>query len=461
MWAAAGGVVVLGAAVALYLSHDSSPADEVPHQTALATTDAGSAADANVEAALPSVAAPADAPPAAPPAADLTQAPEGGTRLETTFGAAPGFRPALLTAGLSNEDAAELETALTGVLDFRRCHPTDAMIISRSAMGELVRFEYRLSRRRSVVAQRNAAGALHAEQRERPLDHVRVERGGAVQSSLGAALEAAGLGRTLVGSFVEVFDGRVNFQRQTRRGDRFKIIVDEERLDGELLGYSPPLALEYQGQRTGRVRAFYFAPPGRRGDYYDEEGRSMRGGWLRTPLHYDHISSPFDMHRMHPILHRVQPHNGVDYAAGTGTPVWAAADGTVTWSGPKGPNGNLVGLRHEDGYTTWYAHLSAISPGIRVGAQVEQMQRIGRVGTTGRSTGPHLHFGLKRGSRFLDPLVIINGPGRLLPAGLRAPYRRLQRRLAAQLDALEAGPAPTPSTPSPEDEPAPVDVPLD
>jgi len=457
VWVGVGTALALGAAAAAYFSRGDSPEPE-PDAREAATPPISDASEAAEPVATDASVA---APPPTAPEVELRQAPDGGTRLETTFGSARGFRPALLAAGLDNEDAAELEAALDGTLDFRRCHPADRMVFLRDADGRLLRFEYHESRRRYVLVRRDARGRLQATQVERPLDHVEIARGGVIRSSLGAALESAGLGRTLVGSFVEVFDGRVNFQRQTRQGDRFKLIVDEQRLDGELLGYAPPRALEFDGQRTGQVRAFYFAPTGRRGDYYDADGRSMRGGWLRTPLHYDHISSPFDMHRMHPILHRVQPHNGVDYAAGTGTPVWAAAAGTVIWAGPKGPNGNLVGIRHEDGFTSWYAHLSAIARGIRVGVEVEQMQRIGRVGTTGRSTGPHLHFGLKRGRRFMDPLAIINGPGRLLPAGLRAPFRRLQHQLAAALDAIDAGPAPAQTEPARATAAAPVNVPLD
>ena len=457
IWTGVGATLVLVAAGVAYLNRHDSADDPASAPPPPMLESPAADASVGVDASLP---APAEVPEA--PAVALQRAPEGGTRLETTFGSARGFRPALLAAGLDNDDAAELETALQGTIDFRRCHPTDVMIINRDADGGLHSFEYHASRRDYVLAERDAHGQLHAEHRERPLDVTPLARGGVIHTSLGEALEALGLGRTLVGSFVEVFDGRVNFQRATRVGDRFKILVDEERLDGELWDYAPPRALEFDGQRTGRVRAFYFAPEGRRGDYYDEDGRSMRGGWLRTPLHYDHISSPFDMHRMHPILHRIQPHNGVDYAAGTGTPVWAAAGGTVIWAGPKGANGNLVGLRHQDGYATWYAHLSYIAPGIRRGATVEHMQRIGLVGTTGRSTGPHLHFGLKRGTRFVDPLPIINGPGALLPAGLRGPFRRVQRELTAALDAIDAGPAPaSQAEPSPHDDPAPIDVPLD
>ena len=210
--------------------------------------------------------------------------------------------------------------------------------------------------------------------------------------------------------------------------------MDEERLDGELLRYGTVHAIEYQGSRTGTIRAFYYETSPGEGDYYDATGRSLHGSWLRVPVRYDHISSPFDPNRMHPILRRVRPHNGVDLAAGTGTPVVAAAAGVVTWAGPKGANGNLIGIRHDGGYQTYYAHLYRIEPGIRRGVRVTQRQLIGQVGTTGRSTGPHLHFGLKRGSAFLDPMAVINGPGRMLPSGHLAAFRRRARALTRELE---------------------------
>jgi murein DD-endopeptidase MepM/ murein hydrolase activator NlpD len=158
-------------------------------------------------------------------------------------------------------------------------------------------------------------------------------------------------------------------------------------------------------------------------------------------LRYDHISSPFDPRRLHPILRRIQPHNGIDFSAPTGTPVWAAAAGTVTWAGPKGPNGNLVAITHGGGYQSFYAHLHRIQPGITRGAHVNQRQPIGQVGTTGRSTGPHLHFGLKRGNQFVDPAAVLNGPGRQLSPGPLAQFRRHSRTLARELSDTPLAPA--------------------
>ncbi len=430
-------------ALAATLSRDED--DVIATDTAPATPDTaedpaiGAAPSAYAEATpgepAPSAAAPDEAPAVAPAeAAPLTTT--ATERRMTEFGPARSFRHALVAAGLGRDECAALETALASAMDFRRCRPDDRMFVERDAAGTLVRFEYHPNNLEYVVARRTAEGTFVAERVERPVDRIRIARAGRVESSIGDALERAGLGRSLVGVFVDVFGARANFNTDTRVGDTFRIVVDEERLDGELLRYGTAYALEYDGARTGTLRAFYFETSPGEGDYYDETGRSLHGSWLRTPCRYDHISSPFDPHRLHPILRRVQPHNGVDYAAGTGTPVYAAAAGVVTWAGPKGPNGNLVAIRHDGGYQTFYAHLHRIEPGITRGTTVRQRQPIGQVGTTGRSTGPHLHFGLKRGAAFVDPQAVINGPGRMLASGHMAAFRRVQRALARELESL-------------------------
>src|SRR5204863_6761975 len=144
-----------------------------------------------------------------------------------------------------------------------------------------------------------ADGAFVGRQVEVPIERIRLRRGGIVRTSLGTALEQAGLGRTLVGVFVDVFDGVVSFNTDSRAGDTFRIIVDEERINGQFLRYGTVHAIEVRGQRLGERRAYWFEPRADLADFYDETGRAVHGGWLRTPVRYDHISSPFDPRRLH------------------------------------------------------------------------------------------------------------------------------------------------------------------
>jgi len=407
--------------------------------------------------------APVDAGPApidafvviAPPSRVETTSDE--TRSVHTFGTAAGFRPALTSTGMSGSDADAVIAALDHVMDFRRCRPDDEMILVRDAAGTLTRFEYHASITQIYEAVRAQGEVFEGHRVEVPVDTVRLARGGTVTSSLGAALEAAGLGRTLVGTFVDVFEGRIDFNTETRSGDAFRVLVDQDSIDGTFLRYGTVWAIEYRSQRRGVLTAYYFVPHDQSGDFYDATGRQMHGGWLRTPLHYDHISSPFDMHRMHPVLHRVMPHNGIDFAAGTGTPVWAAADGEITFVGPRGPNGNLVTISHEGGFESAYCHLSRFAPGLHRGQVVHQRDLIGYVGTTGRSTGPHLHFGLKHHGVFIDPARELNGQGRMLPAGQMGRFRSEMGALRTGLEAVvipdvaETEPATTTPAASTED----------
>lgn len=366
---------------------------------------------------------------------------EGETRSVHTFGTAAGFRPALTSTGMSGPDADAVIAALDDVMDFRRCRPDDEMILVRDGAGVLTRFEYHASITQIYEATRAQGELFEGRQVEVPVDTVRIARGGTVTTSLGAALDAAGLGRALVGTFVDVFDGRIDFNTETRSGDAFRVLVDQDSIDGTFLRWGQVWAIEYRSQRRGVLSAYYFVPRTSgsetgQGDFYDATGRQMHGGWLRTPLHYDHISSPFDMHRMHPVLHRVMPHNGIDFAAGTGTPVWAAADGEVTFVGPRGPNGNLVTIAHEGGFETAYCHLSRFASGLHRGQIVHQRDLIGYVGTTGRSTGPHLHFGLKHHGVFVDPASELNGQGRMLPAGQLGRFRTEMGELRSGIEAV-------------------------
>ena len=372
---------------------------------------------------------------------------------QATFGKALGFRDALIRNGVAGADADAVIAALGAHMDFRRCRPEDTLSIQLRPDGSLLEFEYRASATERYRARRGVAG-FHGETVEVPVTIRRLQLGGHVLHSLGQALDHLGAGQGLVGAFVEAFEHRTSFARDTRTGDRFRILVDERQIDGATPTYGTVHALEYRGVQTGTLRAYWFKPPYGQGDFYDEQGRALKGGFLRTPLRYDHISSPYDPRRMHPVLRRIIPHQGVDYAAPTGTPVWAAGDGVVTFAGRKGPNGNLVAIQHPGGLETFYAHLSRIQPGIRPGVRVRQRQRIGAVGSTGRSTGPHLHFGVKRDAQFQNPTKVLNGPGVPLRGATLQAFHTLRRRLQQTLDTIPLAPAPPDAGPAPSLPPA-------
>jgi len=180
---------------------------------------------------------------------------------------------------------------------------------------------------------------------------------------------------------------------------------------------------------------FRYVLPDGQPNYFNEEGASAKKTFLKSPLKYANITSKFGS-RFHPVLQYMKAHNGVDYGTPIGTPVWAVADGTVTKAQNTGAGGNTVCVRHINGLETCYLHLSKYGAGVRVGSRVSQKQVIAYSGNTGRSTGPHLHFALKRGGQFVNPLNQKFPRADPLPKHLLADFRAKAEELAQQLDAV-------------------------
>ena len=217
----------------------------------------------------------------------------------------------------------------------------------------------------------------------------------------------------------KIFQWEVDFHRQVRQGDAYRVVLERDvRPDGSMRGNGRIMAAEFVNRETP-FRAFWFDVSGDgEGAYYDSEGRSVQRQFLLKPLEYRRISSRVQSARFHPILRTWRAHNGVDYAANTGEPVMATANGVVTHRGWSGGYGNLVEIRHSNGFVTRYAHLSGFGSGVAVGARVRQGQTIGFVGMTGLATGPHLHYELRRNGQVEDPLDIRTPPGDPIPEAM-------------------------------------------
>jgi murein DD-endopeptidase MepM/ murein hydrolase activator NlpD len=231
---------------------------------------------------------------------------------------------------------------------------------------------------------------------------------------------------------VSIFESEFDFTADTQPGDRFRVLVEARYADGVLVEYGRIVAAQYVSDaRT--LTGVAFEDKGRF-KYFDPEGRSLRKMFLRSPLEFTRISSGFTYRRPHPVLGGVRPHLAIDYAAPTGTPVWAVADGHVVFAGRKGGNGIQVLLRHRGGYETYYNHLSRVAPGVRAGVRVDQKQVIGRVGSTGLSTGPHLDYRVSHNGTFVNPLNEKFFPGEPIATERRAQYLK---HAAAAIERLE------------------------
>jgi murein DD-endopeptidase MepM/ murein hydrolase activator NlpD len=239
---------------------------------------------------------------------------------------------------------------------------------------------------------------------------------------------------------VDVFAYDIDFFTATRAGDRFRLVVERHELDGELVRYGRVLVAEYDGEAAGKAMVLWWDPPGGgTGRYVDAEGRGVARTLLKSPLKYARISSGFNPKRMHPVLHRIKSHQGVDYAAPEGTPVWAAADGKIVFRAEKGGAGNLVILQHPGGLKTLYMHLSRFTPGQAVGDDVNAKTVIGYVGQTGLATGPHLHFGMQKHGRYVDPTTIESVRATGVAPGDRARFTKALARWQERLAAVSTG----------------------
>lgn len=264
---------------------------------------------------------------------------------------------------------------------------------------------------------------------------------GVIESSLWFANLSGDVDRLAEGGYQEivydladVYAWKVDFTRDIRRGDGFRVAIEREvRPDGSVRSRRF-IAIELRNQ-DHVLAAFPFSRPGGRRAYYDADGEALRGVFLRYPVPY-RITSGFSRHRFHPVLKRYRPHQGIDYGAPYGTRVQATASGTVTRAGTWGGYGRMVEIRHTGGIRTRYAHLSAIAPGVRAGARVEQGQFIGRVGATGLATGTHLHYEFIQNGAHRNPLSVSLPTAPALEKEHLAEFRRSVGAARAVLDGV-------------------------
>lgn len=250
---------------------------------------------------------------------------------------------------------------------------------------------------------------------------------GVVSSSLWESAKRADMDPNLIAELADVFGWEIDFAREVRLNDRWRLSVEQKFVKGSPVGWGSILAAEYEN--AGELhQAVLYRKDGEDIGYFDLKGESLRKMFLKSPIRFGRITSGFNLRRFHPILKTRRPHLGVDYAAPIGTPVRAVGDGVIKSAGWKGGGGKVVQIRHNSTYQTNYMHLNGFAKGIRTGSRVKQGQVIGYVGTTGMSTGPHLHFEFYQAGRYIDPL------GKKFPSADPVPSSELAQFLT------EAGP---------------------
>ena len=357
-------------------------------------------------------------------------------------------------------DAQEAVAALRSVYDPRRMQigQSVTMLFESDDMGRrrLAGLEVFPDSRRSYRVARQGDAEFTTSQHEAKLETRDVAVSGVIKSSLVAAGAAANVPYPALLAMINVFAHEVDFQRDIQSGDRFELLFEENvTADGKKAGFGKLVygALELSGRR---LTAYRFAAPDGRADFFDHEGQSVRRALLATPIDGARLTSGFGMRR-HPILGYSKMHMGTDFGAPAGTPIYAAGAGIIDELGGHGGYGNYIRIRHDGETATAYAHLSRYAKGLGRGSRVDQGDVIGYVGSTGRSTGPHLHYEVLRHGRQVNPRSIKTPLGERLSGRALAQYNNEKRDIAARFAASGGGPAlvaHTPTVPKPGRKPA-------
>ncbi len=370
--------------------------------------------------------------------ADMVQQQTGRSVLsetKLTLSAGDTLAKILAKAEFTSQDVAHVSAALSGRLNLRRLQIGTKFIAGLDANSRAVALKISLPTGKQARSKENnvffdhyvlresfegSVAAWHAIKAVRPIKKIAVHSGNEIDLSLYESARRVDIPLEAFDKFVRVMSFSVDFQRDIQRGDQFELVYENlvDRLTGDILssGKLNYAGIILSGKRIGYYR---FTHPDGQVGWYDRNGESAVRTLMRTPVNGARLSSRYGMRR-HPVTGFNAMHRGIDFAVPTGTPILAAGSGSVEASGWNGSYGKYVRLRHNSTYKTAYAHMSRIAPGIRAGKKVSQGEVIGYVGSTGRSTGPHLHYEIMVNNRQVNPMTV------QLPAGKGVPRDQMQ-----------------------------------
>ncbi len=362
------------------------------------------------------------------------------------------FISALGEAGVPKAQIYRILKSQEGVRKYDRTGRRDKFSTAmKRGTKKVVAFEYEVSPTEIYQSRTGKDGLLRGARLDLKVRHEDYAASFYIGPDLTKSYLAANLEKGLLREVDKAFNGRTSHEA-FEEGGIVKVIVVETTALGAFVRYERIKALEYRPPDPAHkpLRAYWFEGAQTQG-YVDEKGRRPSNRGWRTPVPGAPITSHFNLKRKHPVLKRIMPHYGTDYGAPSGTPIYAVYRGTVTWVGMRGANGNLVLLAHPGGIQTGYSHMSRFAKGLERGDKVGTRQLIGYIGTTGRSTGPHLHLSAKRNGKFFNALELKMDALQLLPVSERSAFLDQKRALDR---ALEAVPMPEPPAEEPAPEPA-------
>jgi murein DD-endopeptidase MepM/ murein hydrolase activator NlpD len=336
--------------------------------------------------------------------------------------------------GVDDPEATRYLSQTRGVRSLYQLIPGRTVRAVTTSEGRLEQLTYLNTNGKRLLVERTEEGFL-ATEKVPDLEARIAQSSGEITTSLFGATDAAGLPENVAIQLADIFSSDIDFNRDLRTGDRFAVVYEANYAHGEYVGVGRVVTAEFTNQGKA-YRAVYFQDQNGRGGYYAPDGKNVRKAFLRSPLVFTRVTSRYSNSRFHPILRKWVAHRGIDYGARTGTPVRATADARVKHAGRKGGYGILVSLRHANGYSTRYAHLSRIAKNVRRGKRVSQGQVIGYVGQTGRANGPHLHYEFLANGVHRNPATLALPPGPPITADLRDEFQTAAAVMLKRLDLL-------------------------
>jgi murein DD-endopeptidase MepM/ murein hydrolase activator NlpD len=321
------------------------------------------------------------------------------------------------------------------VKKLRRILPNKIIRVLSDSDGTLQALRYDIDNKSYLIVEREQ-GVLAAKIYNHKIETRQTHASSVIDSSLFLAGKKAGISDNVIMELANVFGWDIDFALDIRKGDNFTVLYEELFRDGEKISDGEILAADFvnNGKIYRAIR--YTDPQTNKSEYYTPDGKSMRKTFIRSPVHFSRISSGFNLKRRHPILLNKRPHKGVDYAAKSGTPIYAAGDGKVIFKGKKGGYGKVMILQHGTKYTTLYAHLKTYNRKLKNGSRVKQGQTIAYVGSTGLATGPHLHYEFRVNGVHRNPLTVSLPVSNPVPKKHMANFDQMTSPIVAQLDSL-------------------------
>ncbi len=328
---------------------------------------------------------------------------------------------ALLSYDISEAEILALSNSFKPVFDFRCSRPKDRYHICVDDNNRIQKFVYKTSPLDEYEAIKRDDGGYRVYKREIVLNRQVAAKVFTIDTSLCKAVAESGETHEIANQIVEIFAWDIDFYLYPRKGDRIAVVFERYYRDGKYVKNGKILAARYAGsQKTYSAVNFN---DGQYDEYYDQDGNPLKKMFLRIPVKFGKMTSSYSIRRFHPVYKRYKPHTGIDYGASIGTPIFATANGKVTFSGRKGGYGKLIILKHPNGYQTYYGHCSKLLK--KKGDLVEQGQVVARVGMTGVTTGPHVHYEVRVNGKPINPNTVKKSRAKPLRPELMAEFRKV------------------------------------